>query len=269
MKAEERIYYVYAYLRSEDSERGQKYSPYYIGKGCGQRAFNKRRSIAAPVDNSLIVFLEEGLTEKEAFALEKYAVSLYGRIDKGTGILWNMTDGGEGCSGLVMPEETRAKIARSLTGRKRPPEVIEKMAKSRKGFLHTEETKRKMSKSRRGKKKGPHSDATKQKISKSKARYEYEIIDPNGNIYTTRSLNMFCKEHGLRQSHMSAIARGEASSHKGWRVRIIQDLQIADGENALNDQWLTSEEVKTQRKERKRLYDKARHQRRTKERKEL
>ena len=145
MPSEKRIYYVYAYLRSKDGERGPKYSPYYVGKGCGQRAFNTKRAIPAPADRSFIVFLEEGLTETEAFALEKYAVGLYGRIDKGTGILWNMTDGGEGCSGVIMPEETRAKIAKSLTGRKRPPEVIEKMSKGRKGILHTEEIKRKLS----------------------------------------------------------------------------------------------------------------------------
>jgi len=263
MSSEKRIYYVYAYLRSKNSERGPKYSPYYIGKGCGQRAFDPKRAIAAPADKSFIVFLEEGLTETEAFALEKYAVSLYGRIDKGMGILWNMTDGGEGCSGVIMSEETRAKIARALTGNKRPAEVIEKMAKGRTGILHTEETKRKMSESRRGKKKGPHSDAAKQRISEGKAKYEYEVTDPDGNIYMTRSLNMFCKEHGLLQSHMSATARGEMNSYKGWQARIVQDLRTVSSENERDHHWRTSDEVKAQRKERKRLYDKARGRPRT------
>jgi hypothetical protein len=262
MSSEKRIYYVYAYLRSKNSERGPKYSPYYIGKGCGQRAFNKKRAIAAPADKSFIVFLEEGLTETEAFALEKYAVSLYGRIDKGMGILWNMTDGGEGCSGVIMSEETRAKIARALTGKKRPPEVIKKMAKGRTGILHTEETKRKMSESRRGKKKGPHSDAAKQRISEGKAKYEYEVTDPNGNTYMTRSLNMLCKEHGLLQSHMSATARGEMNGYKGWKVRIVQNLQAASSGNEPSHHWHTSDEVTAQRKERKRLYDKDRYDRR-------
>jgi hypothetical protein len=262
MPSEKRIYYVYAYLRSKDSERGPKYSPYYIGKGCGQRAFGAKRAIAAPADKSFIVFLEEGLTEAEAFALEKYAVGLYGRIDKGMGILWNMTDGGEGCSGVMMSKETRAKIARALTGKKRPPDVIKKIAKSRTGILHTEETKRKMSESRRGKKKGPHSDAAKQKISKSKAKYEYEVTDPNGNTYTTRSLNVFCKGHGLLQSHMSETARGERNSYKGWQVRIVQDLRSIHSEDQLDRQWHTSDEVKARKKEQKRLYDKARYEQR-------
>lgn len=262
MPPEKRIYYVYAYLRSKDSERGPKYSPYYIGKGCGQRAFSAKRAIAAPADKSFIVFLEEGLTETEAFAVEKYAVGLYGRIDKGMGILWNMTDGGEGCSGVMMSEETRAKIARALTGQKRPPEVIEKMAKGRTGILHTEETKRKMSESRRGKKKGPHSDAAKQKISESKGKYEYKITDPDGNTYTTRSLNMFCKGHGLLQSHMSATARGEVNAHKGWTVSIVQDLRAVPGQDELERQWHTTDEARARKKEQKRLYDKNRYERR-------
>lgn len=266
MPAEKRIYYVYAYLRSKDSEHGPKYSPYYIGKGCGQRAFNTKRAIAAPADKSFIVFLEEGLTEQEAFALEKYAVSIYGRIDKGTGILWNLTDGGEGCSGVIMPAETRAKIAKSRIGKKHPPEVIEKIAKNRKGILHTEETKRKMSKSRRGKKRGPHSDEARQRISSAKTKYKYEITDPHGNTYVTCNLNMFCKDHGLLQSHMSATARGEMNSYKGWHARIIQDIRSTPSKNEPDHLWLTSEDVKAQRKEQKRLYDKARRERRMAER---
>ena len=77
----------------------------------------------------------------------------------------------------------------------------------------------------------------------------------------TRSLNMFCKDHGLLQSHMSAIARGEMNSYKGWQARIIQDVQAVPSGNEPDHSWLTSEEVKAQRKEQKRLYDKARYER--------
>ena len=224
MEAKNNNYYVYAYLRSCESVRGPMYSPYYIGKGRGDRAFNNQRSIAAPVDKSFIVFLQEGMTEQEAFALEKYAISLYGRIDKNSGILWNLTDGGEGCSGLVMPEVTKQKIAQTLTGRKRPRDVVERIAKARIGFRHSQETKQKMSRTRTGKKRQPHTEESKQKISKNKAKYEYEIIDPSGIIYTTRSLNAFCKEHGLHQAHMSATAHGKARGYKGWMVRILKKL---------------------------------------------
>ena len=90
-------YYVYAYLRKQDSETGPKMSPYYIGKGKGGRAFSKnRKGVSVPKDKSLIVFVEENLTEIDAFSLEKYCIKLYGRVDIGSGILRNLTDGGSG-----------------------------------------------------------------------------------------------------------------------------------------------------------------------------
>lgn len=224
MSAKESNYYVYAYLRSRDSDSGPRYSPYYIGKGCGSRAFSSKRSAPAPVDKSFIVFLQEGMTEQDAFNLEKYAISLYGRIDNGSGMLRNLTDGGEGSSGLMMSETAKEKIAQSLTGRKRPPDVVERVTKARLGFRHSQETKEKMSRTRTGRKRKPHTRETKQRISQGKVKYEYEIVDPKGEIYTTCSLNAFCKEHGLHQAHMSATAHCKANGYKGWTARILRKL---------------------------------------------
>ena len=89
-------YYVYAYLRQDGT-------PYYIGKGIGQRAWKhvKQDITHPPKDTNRIVLLKEQLNEIDAFDLEKQLISQYGRIDTCTGILRNRTNGGDGTGGII------------------------------------------------------------------------------------------------------------------------------------------------------------------------
>ena len=101
-------FYVYAFLREDGT-------PYYIGKGTGNRAWGKRRF--RPTDDSRIIILKETLTETEAFSEETRLIEFYGRKDLGTGCLRNLTNGGEGPSGWIPSTETRDKISASTKGR--------------------------------------------------------------------------------------------------------------------------------------------------------
>jgi hypothetical protein len=91
-------YYVYMYLREKDSEFGPAYSPYYIGKGKGQR-ITAPHTVGIPKDKSRIRFLHENLSEDDAFMWEVFWIAEFGRIDLETGCLRNLTDGGDGVSG--------------------------------------------------------------------------------------------------------------------------------------------------------------------------
>jgi hypothetical protein len=100
-------FYTYAWLREDGT-------PYYIGKGSGDRAWKrsrKGRSVKMPPKERILI-LKQNLTEEEAYKHEIYMIALYGRKDIGTGILRNLTDGGEGPTNMS-PEK------RSAAGRKR------------------------------------------------------------------------------------------------------------------------------------------------------
>ena len=113
-------YYIYQYLREDGT-------PYYIGKGKNRRAWVKQRIIPLPTDPGLIQIVKDSLTEAEAFNLESELIAKYGRKDNETGILRNLTDGGEGArrphkkvawnKGIKQSAETKQKLSAYFKGK--------------------------------------------------------------------------------------------------------------------------------------------------------
>lgn len=83
------IYYIYFYLRED-------FTPYYVGKGKGRRAWAKNHTVNLPSNKSRIVIVHNNLSEIYSLILERYYIRWFGRKDNNTGILRNQTDGGEG-----------------------------------------------------------------------------------------------------------------------------------------------------------------------------
>jgi len=132
--------YVYRHIRFDKNE------PFYIGIGenkyrhsaLGNRNPIWRRIVAKTEWVSEILF--DNITWDFACQKEIEFIKLYGRIDRKTGTLANMTDGGDGNLGLVHSEEAIRKISESSKtrtgywkGKKMPKEAAIKMSISKKG----------------------------------------------------------------------------------------------------------------------------------------
>ena len=236
MTKDPRRFYVYAYLRSKDSERGTKYSPYYIGKGSGYRYLSKQgRTVPIPKDRAFIVFIQEGLKEEEAFSLERYCIAMYGRVNDGTGILHNRCDGGEGSSGMIISPERRvqmaavAKEARQREGRwkgkgnpKFGGDAVRGELNPMWGKEHSDETRQKIAERRK-----QYSQTPEGKImNKLKSQlYLYELIDPDGEVYVTENLFDFAKQYHLTNSSLNKVVHGKQSNYKGWTARLVERLR--------------------------------------------
>jgi hypothetical protein len=249
-------FYTYAYLREDRT-------PYYIGKGSGNRAYSKNHGKVPIPPKDRILILKKNLSEERSFQHEIYMISVLGRKDLKTGILINRTNGGEGNGGRILNEEHKRKISETSKGRKHTEKTKEKLRNLSKGRKHTEKTIKKLKEKRKlqkfseetrkkisermkgenhflyGKK---HSEETKKLQSEVKmgennpfygkkhtqkwknmmmetlCKYEYEIISPDEEIFHTKNLSEFCREHNLHNGAMCLVSQGKRKYHKNWKV---------------------------------------------------
>ena len=199
------MYYTYAYLREDRT-------PYYIGKGKDNRAYEKRRKgIKPPNDKSRIILLKQNLTEEEAFRHEVYMIAVFGRKDLGTGILHNRTDGGEGIKNPS--KETRKKMSDSHKGEKH----------YNYGKSLSEEHKKKLSNVQKGEKHYNYgrnlSKETRKKVSKSLEKYHYTIYSiTKDKTYETNNLTTFCSEHLLHRYSLTQTLIGKREHNKNFKL---------------------------------------------------
>jgi NUMOD3 motif len=143
------IFYTYLWLREDGT-------PYYVGKGVKDRAWHSGEGHRPPKDKARIL-IQEFPSEQDAMSAEVFLIAYYGRKDLGTGCLRNLTDGGEGSSGLSV--ENRAKKADAQRGKKYSVESREKMAVAKRGKKWSSESRAKLSAANLGRKHSPEARA--------------------------------------------------------------------------------------------------------------
>ena len=84
-----------------------------------------------------ILMLKQNLTEEEAFKHEMYMISVLGRKDNNTGILHNLTNGGEGVKGQVRDSQWREKQSKAQKGKKMSDEFRRKRSEYMMGNTNT------------------------------------------------------------------------------------------------------------------------------------
>lgn len=111
-----RRYYVYIHWRLSDD------LPFYVGKGSGCRAWEVTGKARNPYWHRVankhgyrITILFDNLTEHQAFELEKIAIRTFRHMQYP---LTNLSDGGEGNSGLKFTDQQRLNIATGLKNKR-------------------------------------------------------------------------------------------------------------------------------------------------------
>jgi hypothetical protein len=162
-------FYVYEHWRLDRDEC------FYVGKGRAGRAYmmsirnRHHKAIVAKLSRIgsavEVRMVATGLSEEDSFKLENERIVFWREAGAD---LTNMTDGGEGVSGLKMSDEAKAKMRLAklgkkqtpeqierrvapLRGRKQPPGAIEKSAAKRRGKKLSAEHKANISASHKGK----------------------------------------------------------------------------------------------------------------------
>ena len=127
--------YVYQHIRKDTNQ------PFYIGIGSDlnfyrANKFSERNEIWERIKNKteiLVEILHNNIEWEEACGIEIQLIKKYGRINNKTGILSNMTDGGEGTLNRVINNDTRYLLGNGNRGKKRTEESKLKQSNVTKG----------------------------------------------------------------------------------------------------------------------------------------
>lgn len=137
-------FYTYIY---QDRQKGE---PFYVGKGCNERAWDHLKSnrksefiyrIKKMIreSNPPIISIYSGFDNELACLVEQELISKFGRKNLGLGPLLNLTDGGEGAPNRLSTPEFRANMSKAKKGQKYSALASENFRRAMIGRIYTAE----------------------------------------------------------------------------------------------------------------------------------
>jgi hypothetical protein len=201
-------FYVYHLINSQTG------LPFYVGKGRGNRLFDHIRDTKNKklFDKNKYLFYKinkisksggnieckkiiENVSENDAFNREVEEIKKYGRKNNKTGILCNMTDGGEGSSGYIVTNKMKIHLSEKRTQflNNNPDIKRELIERMRKYQLQG-------------------SKASVNIISKY-----YTFVTPNDKVITIKNLSDFCRINNLNRDKMQKLIGGIKYKYKGYK----------------------------------------------------
>lgn len=234
----ERFYdmaYVYCHKRKDINQF------FYIGIGSDnsyKRANEKtRRSIfwkrITDKYEYEVIILYDNISFAECKNLEIELIKKYGRIDIGTGVLCNLTDGGDGTKNKIFTEEYRKKL--SISAKKRDnSEAYKRMMAGRKLYKITEEHREKIRASSRNRivsekaknsarKRMLTNNPSKNKLGKDSINYKFDIIALKDNKEILfHGVHEAARKLNLSATKISAVLNGRRNHTGGYKfIKIL------------------------------------------------
>lgn len=218
-----RGFYVYLHRRATDGR------VFYVGKGTGYRSTKTTQSRSPHWRNIVkkhgftVEYVIDDVQEWYAFELERELIAYYGRE-----ALCNLTDGGDGVSGMRHTAQSKAAIGRASRG-KRPPEFGAASSARQKGVPKSEDSKRKISATLKGRR------LPAEHLAKTRAIAQARKGVPRPEAL--EGLRAYWRDPANRQKQSVAIT--QAAGARAVRVRCVETGHVFERMRHADD-WLRS-----------------------------